>query len=275
MPNLFNNSSNEIIAIKKWILYLMQYSSLPYEQIDPSFNIEDGMDINQYWEYEKDNFQNLSSIFDLNEMFQVNILYKYMLDENRNYYFIYIINDMNKIVCKMNITLSKKENDFYISSNNYLAQIVPKFGIWEGDIKEVGLAIKTKYPLKKIVSNDLELISLEEGNSFDEDSFYSARFISSNSLENNTVNFVLYMEKNGHLIKEKRQIFFDEFKKALKPYRINSESLKVLDEVYPVSISAAGQEMFNKAYPRGLELSTKLYSSFIVTDCLDNDWHIN
>ena len=275
MPSFINHQANDILAIKQWILHLMKNSTIPYEQIDTSFNIEDGMDINEYFQYEKDNFQHLSSIFDLNEIFTVKVLHSYTLDEHRQYYFIYIINNYDKIVCKMNITLSCKNNQYFISSNDYLAQIVPKFAIWDGVIKEVGLAVKTKYPLIKIISNDLDLISLEKSNSFDEDSFYSARFLLNGNLENKSINIIIYMQKNKQLIKEKRQVFFDEFKKDLKPYILTSTSLKLIDELYPVSISALGEETYLKAYPRNLELPTNLYHSFIITDCLDNDWHIN
>jgi hypothetical protein len=268
-----STSSSE--AIKKWIIHLMNNSSLPHNQIDSSFGMEDGMDVNEYFQYEKYNFQHLSSIFDLNENFTIRILYQYQLDETRQFYFIYIINAHDKIVCKMNITLSFKNNQYYISSNDYFAQIVPKFAIWDGIIKEVGLAIKTKYPLVKIVSNDLELVSLEKSNSFDEDCFYSARFLSTTNLENSSINFSLYMQNDNKVIKEKRQVFFDSFKKELQPYVLTQNSLKLIDELYPVNVSATGKDNYNKAYPRNLELPTSLYSSFIITDSLDNDWHIN
>ena len=290
---MYDLENKEIKVIKNWILHLMKESTLPDEMLDSSFDMEDGMGLKSYWEYEKENFQSLSKIYDLTTDFSIKILHKFLLkkpkdkesfgfekNENSYFYFIYIINSLNKVVCKMNITLKKVETvkniDYCISSNNYTSQIVPKFGIYDGIIKEVGLAIKTPYCLKNIISPDLELIHLQPGNNFEEDGFYSARFCAKDFFENRVAIFYLHIEKDGILIKEKREVFFDKFQIDLKPYKFEDGNLCVVDHLYPVHLAAMGkQKIFNKAYPRNTKIEINQYEQAIVTDCLDNDWHVD
>ena len=282
-----NQENQEIKAIQNWILHLMKESTLPHQMLDNSFDMEDGMSLQSYWEYEKENFQSLSQIYDLTQDFSIKVLHRFALKkpevnihQNFYFYFIYIINSLNKIVCKMNITLKRVEKDnmvnYYISSNNYTCQIVPKFGIWDGVIKEVGLAIKTPYILKNIISPDLQLIHLQPGNNFDEDGFYSARFLIKEEFENQIAHFYLHVEKNGILIKEKREVFFDRFQVNLKPYEFRGDNLCTVDSTYPVHLAAMGKDkIFNKAYPRSIQIAINDYEQAIVTDCLDNDWHVS
>lgn len=260
--------------IESWIKCLLTENKVPSHLVDKSFDVEDGMSLSEYWDYECHNFTSLASIHDLTTDLSVKIIAEYKLQE-KDYCFIYIYNSKNKIVCKMSITLIDKENNYLITSNNFKSQIVPKFALQYEEIREVGMAIKCEYPIVKIISPQLETRSFGPSPDFLDEKFYSVRFVETN-IENQLVDFFIYIENEGKVIKEKRKIFFDTMQKNLKPYVIKDSILKLVDENYPVNIVAYSKNgEFKKAYPRNISLKLTDYDYFIITDCLDNDWEIN
>lgn len=261
-------------TIHTWIKNLIIGGNLPLEMIDPNFGIEDGMNLSEYWDYEKENFNLGLKIFNLNENFKVDIFNKQALSEDKTLCFIYIINHLNEFVFKMTITINKYNK---ITSNNFNAQIVPKYVIENDRITKLGMAIRPKKGLaiENIISTDLEKISFGKASGFDDDAFYNAQFLVEEEIQNKTFNF--HLKFDGINQKEKRKVFFDQFKKENKPYVIEENNISSKDDVYPVNLAVYYEDgsCKNYPYPRNVKLTLNNAIKAVATDVLDNDWIIN
>jgi hypothetical protein len=263
-----------MIIIEKWIRSLINQKP-DISLFSNSFDLEDGMSLQEYINYESWQFTNLSHIYDLTTDFKIQILFKCRLNnfaEDKELIFFYIINSLDKIVCKMHLTI---QNTFLIS-NQYYSQIVPKFHIENNNITKLGLAIKSKFPLKKIFCEELDWISLSEGDNFQNDKFYSAKFDCDNSSQNKCLNFTLILNNNGKNIIEKQKVFIDQFEQTLKPFILNNNNLQILNDKYPVHLSTWDiyKNNNNWEYPRNISIDTSFIEYFTVTDSIDNDWLI-
>lgn len=265
------------ILLSHWINALLTEKNCPYHLFDKTNFLEDGMDCTTYWIYEKKQFLELASIYELNSNFHIEVLSTFLLKDNKLAVVFYLYNQFNRIVYKMTQTLILKENKYLLSGNNYKCQLVPKFIVKNNQISGIGLAIESKYNVAKIISSQFELYALENGSNYEEDHFYSASFLAEDIIENKWYDFYLTLTSNNEAFTEKRKIYFDNFKSDLIPYTIKNESLIILDHSYPVNISLNRKDNIveNYSYPRTLVLSLDQYRYAIVTDCLDNDWHID
>jgi hypothetical protein len=256
--------------IYKWIETLINNGDIPLEIIDDNFTIEDGMNLEQYWEYEKSNFNQYAENCRLKEGFNISIVNAQKLNANKNIVSFYVKNNLGKIIFKMNLTIL---NNSKISSNNYYSHIVPKFVIEKNKIIKLGLAIKSPKEIENIISSDLELISFDKSSSFNEDGFYTAQFEIEDEIQNKVFNFYIKMGE----IKEKRTIFFDNFDLSLCPYILGDWTMITKDDAYPVNLAVyyINGLIKNVAYPIAELEGLYGVKKIIVTDSLDNDWIIN
>jgi hypothetical protein len=255
--------------IYKWVLSLIKGE--PNKQLfSKEFQIEDGMSLEEYIEYEKYQFDTLSHIYDLNENFFIKEYFKYTIKEKTIVYF-YILNKFKKIVCKMSLTI---ENETcLLTSNNSMVQAVPKFTIEDNQITQIGLAIKSKHSLKKVFCDEYDLISFYKGDNYKNDLFYTAKFEGNKSIQHKLLFFTFVMKSNKVII-ERKPVFFDIFLPELKPFKIKDNQLIIIDEKYPVHLSiwsVIGKNE-NYEYPRNLSISLKDKICFTITDSIDNDW---
>jgi hypothetical protein len=283
-----------------WIRHLILDKPLPIHMVNSENFLEDGMNLQQYWNYEQHNFQQLSAIFNLDEHFTLEILHEipfhHRVDnfENRVYkkqVYFYILNEQKKVVCKMSMTL---DANGLITGNDFHAQIVPKFIIRNSQIDGLGLAIHARnHYLSHIISHQFNLDYLTEGSNYHDDGFYVAQFSHDEpeiwqDMPNREQSFHLSLknrgDRNNQRIMEKRTIFLDNFRPELQPYFINQKSqcIESVDENYPVHFSLYYEkndnpdscESINYPYARNIKASLKGLKKAIITDCLDNDWHI-
>jgi hypothetical protein len=256
--------------IYKWIENLINNGKMPLELIDEKFNVEDGMNLEQYWNYERSNFNEHVGGCRLKEGFSISIIDVYKLTDKKDIVVIYVKNKLDKVVFKMNLKIIDNNK---ISSNDFYCHIVPKFVIEKNIITKIGLAIKAPMEIENIISSDLELISFDKSSSFDEDGFYTAQFEADNDIQNKSYTF--YLKLDG--ITEKRKIFFDNFDLNNCPYTLGDWTIATKDNTYPVNLAVyyIDGKVKNIAYPK-MELEG-LYGvkKIIVTDSLDNDWVIN
>lgn len=255
--------------IYQWVLSLVK-GEPNSELFSESFEIEDGMNLKEYIIYEKYQFDTLSHIYDLDENFSIQLLHTYGIKDRSIVYF-YIINKYEKIVCKMSLTVETATG--LLTSNNSLVQAVPKFTIENNTITQIGLAIKPKYSLKKVFSNTYDLISFHQGDNYEQDFFYTAKFECDKNVENQLLFFTFVLEGEKVII-ERKPIFFDMFSEDLKPFKIENNNLILLNEKYPVHLSTwsfLGKNE-NYEYPRNLNIDLKDKVYFTVTDSIDNDW---
>lgn len=256
--------------IKQWNLDLFLNNNISLE-ISNDFNLEDGMTLTDYLNYEQNNFNSYASIFDINTDFSIDIINEQKID-NKTIYYYYLVNHLGKIVFKNSLTINSKQQ---ISSNNFKFQIVSKYIIEESTIKGIGLAIKSNIvePLK-IFSHSLELLDFNKGSNFEEDQFYSASFKLNSDIQNNFISLNIYYLQNNILTHEKRNVYFDYFDISLLPIKYDSNFIETIDEFYPVNLSVLyDNHSDNYSYPRNLKISTHNVKSIIVTDSIDNDWH--
>lgn len=261
--------------IHQWIHHLISGDDMPSPLLQLSNFIEDGMNLQQYWDYEYNNFKDLSAIFDLTTDFSVDIIASYHISSVKELNFIYILNHLQKIVCKMTITTEYINNQYKISSNGFLAQMVPKFSIVNNHIDTMSIAIKPCVSLIHIVSPNVALQSLSEGANFKEDGFYHAKFDIENNqqLENKFYDFHLILQTPKGKVIEKRKVFFDNFKPELIPYIIENNNLTLKNDSYPVNIAIFYKNHIeNYVYPRDKMVVLDGVKQIIVTDSLDNDW---
>lgn len=257
--------------IYQWVLSLVKGE--PNQQLfSTQFTIEDGMNLQEYISYEKYQFDTLSDIYDLDQDFSIKVLHIYDMQDRSIVYF-YIMNKYEKIVCKMSLTIEKATG--LLTSNNSLIQAVPKFTIENNNITQIGLAIKPKYVLKKVFSNMHDLISFHQGDNFEQDFFYIAKFECNEKVQNQLLFFTFVLE-NEKVIIERKPIFFDMFSEQLKPFKVEDNNLILLDEKYPVHLSTWSflGKNDNYEYPRNLTVDLKDKVYFTVTDSIDNDWII-
>jgi len=255
--------------IYKWIENLINGGEMPLDLIDKDFTIEDGMTLNEYWDYESSNFAQYASGCRLKEGFNISIVNVHKLSQDKDIVIIYVKNKIDKVVFKMNITIL---NNSLISSNGYNTHIVPKFVIEKNQITKVGLAIKAKLEVENIICSSLELISLDKSSSFDEDGFYIAQFDADENSQNKSHVFHFKLGET----KEKRVVFFDNFDLSNCPYILGDWTVTTKDSAFPVNLAVyyLDGKVKNIAYPI-MELEG-LYGvkKIIVTDALDNDWVI-
>lgn len=262
--------------IEQWIISLIK--GKPDKNLFSSrFTIEDGMNLDEYINYEKYQFDHLSDIYDLDENFTIKKLFTYDLIDRSIVYF-YLLNKFERVVCKMSLTLENGTG--ILTSNNSLIQAVPKFTIENQEITQIGLAIKPKYALKKVFCNDYDLISFYPGDNYENDFFYSAKFESDNDVQNKLLFFTFIMENiennKEKVLIERKPIFFDFFSEELKPFTITEDSLSLLNHKYPVHLSVWSIFDNNKnyEYPRNIDIFLKDISYCTITDSIDNDWII-
>lgn len=255
--------------INKWILSLIK-GKPDKDLFSEKFEIEDGMNLDEYIAYEKYQFDTLSDIYDLTENFSIKELHQHSMKDRKVVYF-YILNQFEKIVCKMSLTVEIETN--LLTSNNSLIQTVPKFTIEDNQITQIGLAIKPEYPLKKVFCNEYDLISFYQGDNYDNDFFYSAKFEVDDTIQNKLLFFTFVME-NEKVIIERKPVFFDIYDEKLKPFKIEDNNLILLDDKYPVHLSTWSMKNKNDnvEYPRNLSVSLSDKVCFTVTDSIDNDW---
>lgn len=257
--------------IYQWIKSLIK--GKPNQELFSSqFEVEDGMNLQEYITYEKYQFDTLSDIYDLDENFTIKVLHTYEM-KDRNIVYFYIINKYEKIVCKMSLTVETSTG--LLTSNNSLVQAVPKFTIENNNITQIGLAIKPKHALKKVFSNMYDLVSFHQGDNYEQDFFYTAKFEAHDNIQNQLLFFTFVLEGEKVII-ERKPIFFDIFCEDLKPFKVENNTLTLLDEKYPVHLSTwsfLGKNE-NYEYPRKLNIDLKDKVYFTVTDSIDNDWII-
>lgn len=260
--------------INEWVLSLIQ-GKPNKELFVENFVIEDGMNLEKYIEYEKYQFDNLSEIYDLDKDFSIQMLYDYQI-KDRNIVYFYIINKFKKIVCKMSLTIDQKTG--LLTGNNSFVQAVPKFTIENNQITQIGIAIKPQHALKKVFCNEYDLISFQQGDNYENDFFYTAKFECSKEVQNTLLFFTFVMEnnENGKVLIERKPVFFDKFEEQLQPFKIENNELVLLNEKYPVHLSVWSYigKNTNYEYPRNISISLKDKSYFTVTDSIDNDWII-
>lgn len=291
MTSEIATNTDEIETLKKWVSCLLNDEKYQLEEVDPEFGIENAMTLEEYWENEKNNFNQLSKLFELDNDFKIEIVHKYPLqytgiknttiqEQVRHFHYsLHLINSQDKLVCKMGVTLKKVNDKYFVSGNNYKVQIVSKLVLFSGVVKEVGLALKPLYPITHIISPDLDFIEFEKGQNFQEDGFYSARFLTRQSIEEKLIEFHIYMKNGKELIKEKRWIYFEKLNPFLKPYELIHDDIVLQDDKYPVNLVAISKyhpaRTFHESYPRKKSVNIHEYEECIITDCMDNDWHIN
>lgn len=266
--------------ISQWITSLLVHSDLPFTLFYMPDFLEDGMNLEEYWNYEKNHFDSLASLYDLDIDFKVEILSEYTLSPNKTMVFFYLYNKYGKIVYKMHQSFLCKDNEYYICGNNFSCQLVPKFIIQDHVIVGLGLAIESSFDIEKIFSPNLSLDSFNKGANYNEDHFFNAQFFldSENSLlENSWYDFYLYVRINNKLTLEKRKIYFDIFDINLFPLIIKNSQIIIINDKYPVNLAIFNNNILvqNYPYPRDITLSVEKYDKLVVTDCLDNDWYIN
>ena len=259
---------NTIIA---WLKSLIEKKPLPIELVSNNFYLEDGMNLSEYWNYEKQSFDEYSDIFDLDSNFTIEIIHIEKIRADANLIWFYVINKKNKITFKMSITLDEKNK---ITSNNFNTQFVAKYRIENNKITALGIAIKSRLPIEKIISNQLELVYFSKGANFNEDGFYSTKFTDNNIKTNQIYNFFVKFENENKI--EKRIIFFDNVRFSDKPFILDSQKIRTNDDNYPVSIALFYKNGESKVFPYPREMSFKIdnFKEVIVTDVLDNDWII-
>ena len=267
---------NTIKIISQWINALLTANELPYHLFQQNDFLEDGMDLEAYWHYEKNHFNTLAPIYDLTEDFSIDIIAIRPLTPTKSIYFFYLYNSAGKIVYKMNQTIEIIGTLPLLSGNNFLCQIVPKFIIKNNSIIGYGLAIHSPLCIKKIINPLLSCQSLYHGANFEEDQFYSAVFSTEDHyLTSIWHTFFVYLENSEGTFVEKRPIFFDNFKPELFPLKREGHRIVTIDNHYPVNLALYhDKQVTNYSYPRNCSFQTSEYSSIIVTDVLDNDWQL-
>lgn len=258
-------------VIYKWIDNLIKGGQMPLDLIDENFNIEDGMTLQEYWNYEKTNFSQYAETCRLKDGFNVEIINTQKLSDNKKMAIIYVRNKLSKVVFKMNITILNEDK---ISSNDFHAHIVPKFVIEDNKITKLGMAIKSKLEIENIISSDLELINFGKSSSFEEDGFYTAQFLADEDIQNKSFTFHLRFSQTKQ--KEKRTIFFDNFDFFICPYVLGDWTFTIKEEAYPVNVAIYydNGKVKNLPYPNKRIIALFGIKEIIVTDSLDNDWII-
>lgn len=260
-------------VIQKWLDSVFFTKKFNEGLVSTDFNIEDGMNINEYWLYELESANNFSKIFDINDKLSYEVVHSQYLDIDRVLKVIFVFNEFNKLVFKM--TICTNSNNTLLKSNNYATQIVPKFKINEAlNNCSLSLAIKSKYPISSIVSPDIELIDFFEGINFNSDGFYSVELGEVSDTKSKVIRLFLKFENS---LSEKRTIFIDELNPLNVPYLIDNDgSFYLCDEKYPVNLAVwyTNGSTKNIVYPRNISLQTANIQQIIVTDVLDNDWKL-
>lgn len=268
--------------LTEWFKRSYKGEILPINLIDEDFVIEDDMVINDYWNYECQNFKEISNKYGLDENLYAKIKTwePYGDDINKNLVLVYVYNSKNQFSFKVTVTVAYKKYRYLISSNNSTVQMVAKHVVENDVVSQLGLAILTRddVELKDIYCKTLHKVYLEKSPSFDGEVFYSARFSSDsfNHVVDSFVNFRLYLKdiKTGKLYFENRKAIFDAFDPVHKPYSINGEIISLNDETYPVGLMTIKNGIENlQAYPRNTEsINLKKFNKVIITDAQDNDW---
>lgn len=274
--------------LTEWFVKSYKGESLPLNLVDSGFVVEDGLSLNNYWQYEIKNFKDIASKYNLDENLyaKVKTWTPYEDQINKSLVLVYIYNSKNEFAFKLTISVIYKHHRYVITSNNSTVQLVSKHVIKDGNPFQLGLAILTSddVELKDVFSKTLHVESLEKSPSFDGEVFYSVR-LSYNNFNPNVDNFIsfrIYLkDKNtGKLYFENRKAVFDAFNIIHKPFEISDceKVLSLTDSKYPVAfmgISKENKEVQMYAYPRGNKnFYLNEMHGIIITDAQDNDWLI-
>ncbi len=270
----FQEKSNMLTSqiIHSWITAMLNKDiAVIRSLVSEDFLIEDGMNLEEYIEYEIDNFSRLSPLFDLGLDFKVQSICECTLTNDRITVFFYIINSKEKIVCKMHLTLDTAKG--LVCSNNYISQVVPKYFIKNSEVSAYSLAIQSKIEPKYVYSSDFNDVEISKSSSFSDDGFYNVQMKPGDSFEYNNLFFFKIAYSSGKI--EKKPVFFDVFKPELCPAKFRENSIELIDELYPVGIAVFYKDgtSFSKEYPRNFKIEKEKIDYIIVTDVLDNDWY--
>jgi hypothetical protein len=258
-------------TIIKWLKCLIEKKPIPLDLVSEDFFLEDGMTLQEYWEYEKESFNEYSEIFELNSNFTIEVIHTENIREDVKLVWFYVINSKNRITFKMSISIDVHNK---IASNNFFTQFVSKYKIENSQVRALGLAIKSKYPIERILSKELNLEYFSKGANFEEDGFYSANFNDTEITTNKIYTFFVKFANESKI--EKRIIFFDNIRFEDKPFILNKNTIETNDINYPVSIALFYKDGTTKVfpYPRNMKFQLEVLKEVIVTDVLDNDWVI-
>lgn len=259
--------------IKKWILSILNndYKNIK-DLLSDNFIIEDGMDKQEYIDYEISQFRILAPIFDLTTNFYIKKINTFKLDDNKVMIYYLIINKFGKIVCKTQITLEKINNIYKVGSNNFSMQTVSKMNVKDEKIVNYGLAVKSISNIDNVISTDFYICGNNKGANYESDKFINIELDKTDKSKN--VNFISMFNFKTHNKIEKKPVFFDFVDFSLKPYILDNNKLILIDKNYPVNIALfKNNEVINYEYPRGIIIDlNNRYDKIIITDCLDNDW---
>ena len=257
-------------AVTKWIKSILINEYIPLDIIDEEFNIEDGMTLQEYWNYETSEFSRLSHLFNIDEKFTVKVTNIIKLNNEKNIYFLWIINSLEKLAFKFHLTLN---NQHKISSNGFRSQQVLKCTIENEKIKNVKMMIRGKYLVSNIITSQLKLEGIFKTETTHIDGFYLSQFIGDDieSLIGHELQFHLLYEDG---VKTKVRMILEGIDLNHKPFKIENGSFIVEGHRYPVNLV-----MYNKdntvtviESPRRLNVPITQLKSIIMTDVLDNDW---
>lgn len=269
--------------LTSWFISCLSGSDFPNAMVDQDFSVEDGMSFEEYRNYEVNNFKEVSSKFDLDENLYAKVKSWFSLDDiNKSHVLVYVFNKEGRFTFKVNMTVAYKEHGYVISSNCSSVQIVPKYVLTNDKINGIGLAVLPgdDFVLKSIFCDRVSFDGLTETPSFMDENFYSARFQLPESFEvnkDNILDFKLFLDdiKKNKMVIVNKKVILDSFNPEHKPFIIKEDSLILLDEKYPVSLSYIKDEKMELIeYPRNVSVNLNHYLSLTVTDAQDNDWII-
>lgn len=256
-------------TVSIWIKSILG-NNIPWNIIDSNFDIEDGMSLKEYWNYEYSEFSRLSDLFNINDNFTVEITNKIHLTDNKTMYFLWIINNLNKLAFKFHLTLNNKNE---ISSNGYRSQQVLKCTIENNKIKNVKMMIRGKVNVDNIITSQLQLEGIYKTETTHIDGFYLSQFIGEDieSLIGQEIQFHLLYEDG---VKTKIKMILEGIDLNHKPYVIDGDKFIVMGNKYPVNLV---MYKYNNSIqviesPRDFSIPIKELKSIIMTDVLDNDW---
>lgn len=256
-------------TVSIWIKSILE-NNIPLNIIDSNFDIEDGMSLKEYWDYEYSEFSRLSELFNINDKFTVQVTNKIPLTKYKTMYFLWIINSLNKLAFKFHLTLNNKNE---ISSNGYRSQQVLKCTIENNKIKNVKMMIRGKVNVTNIITSQLQLEGIYKTETTHIDGFYLSQFIGENieGLIGQEIQFYL-LYTDG--VKTKIKMILEGVDLNHKPYVIDDNKFIVLGNKYPVNLVMYKNNGSIQVIesPREFSIPIKELKSIIMTDVLDNDW---
>lgn len=257
-------------VVDVWIKSIIARKGCPMHIIDPNFGIEDGMTLQEYWDYECYEFGRLSCLFDINEKFNIKITNSIVLTQNKSIYFIWLYNKLGRLSFKFNMTIT---NDGLLSSNEYRSQQVLKCSVESGKIKNVKMMLRGKVLVKNIICSQLQLEGIFKTETSHIDGFYLSQFIGEDidSLLDTALSFHLMYEDG---IKTKVKMVLEGFNTAHKPYLVEDGIFMANANAYPVNLVVykLNGDIEVVESPRDVKIKVNEIKNIIMTDVLDNDW---